>query len=194
MKTLKPLLLLAFLTLSYFSFAQTKETSWLKNCTKLSYHVNYNALEYNFILDSLLVNDGISFNWKMTDPMNYSGKVKMSSEALDTATAQNNFFGNNSNLDLTNKTTIWVSKKVYKAIKKGRSVIIDPSLGREKLTFKSAEKLKANMNGKSESFDVLYATTDSGNKFWILDDPSNPLIMKMYLGWTIEIKDITTSK
>ena len=194
MKTSKLILIFALAALHTISFAQKKETSWLKNCSKLSYHVNYNTLEYDFILDSMAVSDGIGFNWKMTAPMNYSGKVKMSAEALDTATAQNNFFGNNSNLDLTDKTTIWVSKKVYKAIKKGKSVIIDPSLGREKLTFKNAEKLKANMNGNSESFDVLYATTESGNKFWILDDPANPLIMKMYLGWTIELIDITTSK
>jgi len=148
----------------------------------------------NFILDSLTISNGISFNWKMTDPMNYKGKVKMSSEALDTASAMNNFFSDNSSLDLTDKTTVWVSKKVYKALKKGKSVSIDASLGREKLTFKSAEKLTANYNGKSESFDVLYATTDSGNKFWILDDSSNPLIMKMSIGWTIEMKDITSSK
>ena len=194
MKTIKFILIFSQISFSLISSAQKNETSWLKNCTRLSYQVNYNSLEYDFNLDSLVVDDDISFNWKMTAPMNYSGKVKMSSEALDTATAQNNFFSDNSNINLTDKTTIWVSKKVYKAIKKGKPVNIDPSLGREKLSFISTEKIKANLNGKNESFDVLYATTESGNKFWILDDPENPIILKMYLGWTITIKDITTSK
>ena len=65
MKTSKLILIFALAALHTISFAQKKETSWLKNCSKLSYHVNYNTLEYDFILDSMAVSDGIGFNWKM---------------------------------------------------------------------------------------------------------------------------------
>jgi len=191
---MKRVFILILLAVSTLSFAQKNEGSWLKKCTKLTYHINYNAIEYDFILDSIKATNDISFQWKMTDPMNYSGKVKIMKQALDTATTFYNFFADSSNIILDNKTTVLVSKKVYKAIKKGGSIKVDPGLGREKLTFKSAEKISAKFNGNTKSFDVLYVVTDSGNKFWILDDPANPVIMKMYLGWTIEIKEIITTK
>lgn len=191
---MKKLLTLFFIAFSTLLFAQKNDASWLKKCTGLTYHINYNAIEYDFKIDSIKATNDISFQWKMSDPMNYTGKVKILKQALDTSTALYNFFADSSNITLDNKTTVWVSKKVYKAIKKGGSIKIDAGLGREKLTFKSNEKISAMVNGSNKSFEVLYATTESGNKFWILDDPSNPIIMKMYLGWTIEIKEIVTGK
>jgi hypothetical protein len=191
---MKRIFILILIAVSTITFAQKNETSWLKKCTNITYHVNYNAIEYDFILDSLKATNDISFQWKITDPMNQSGRVKIMKPALDTATVLHNYFADSSNIILDNKTTVWVSKKVYKAIKKGGSIKIDPGLGREKLTFKNTEKLSAKLNGSNKSFNVLYAVTESGNKFWILDDPSNPVIMKMYLGWTIEVKEITTTK
>ena len=194
MKTIKSILLSAILLSNILSFGQKNEIPWLKKCTGLTYHVNYNAVEYDFIIDSLVVKNDIAFKWKMTEPLITAGKVKISKPALDTATGFNNFFSDNSNLDLTDKTTVWVSKKIYKAIKKGASVSIDAGSGREKLTFINNEKITAKFNGSNKTFNVLYATTPSGNKFWILDDPANPIILKMYLGWTIEIKEILTNK
>ncbi len=193
MKTIKSILVSAIILSNILSYGQKKEISWLKKCTKLTCHVNFNAIEYDFIVDSLVVSNDIAFKWKMTDPMNYAGKVKMFKPALDTATAMNNFFTDNNNLNLTDETTVWVSKKVYKAIKKGSSVNIDAGLGREKLTYIKNEKIIAKFNGSNKTFNALYATTVSGNKFWILDDPANPIILKMYLGWTIEIKEITAA-
>jgi hypothetical protein len=185
-------ILLLFISVACMS--QNKFDSFLKKCTSLTYHINYNAIEYDFILDSLKISNDISFSWKMTEPMTASGKVFITKFALDTATVMNCFFADSSNDTLTSATTVWVSKKIYKTMKKGGSLFIDAGLGREKLSFKSKEKLTSKVNGKNNSFDVFYCASASGNKFWILDDPSNPLILKMYLGWTIEIKEIITTK
>jgi hypothetical protein len=176
------------------SFAQKNENAWLKKCTKLTYHLTIDATEYDFVMDSLKFTDDIYFHWIMTTPGNDAGRVKIFKQALDSATAFNNYFTNNTYLELTDKTTVWASKVVYKAIKKGSSVNVDLGNGREKLTFISREKFSVKVNGTLKSFDVLYATTVSGSKIWILDDPSNPLLIKMYVGWTIEIKEITTKE
>lgn len=191
---MKKLLIFLFALFSFAAMSQSKTDSFLKQCSKLTYRVNFNAIEYDFIIDSLKTSNDISFCWRMTEPMVSSGKICVKKFALDTATVMNCFFADSSNDTLTSATTVWVSKKVYKAMKKGGSVGIDVGIGREKLSFKSKEKITTKQNGNNKSLNVFYCATASGNKFWILDDPANPLILKMYLGWTIEIKEITISE
>jgi len=50
------------------------------------------------------------------------------------------------------------------------------------------------VDGKDVPFDVLYAETDINHKYWIWDNAETPFILKMDLGWVLQIKSIITKK
>lgn len=168
---------------------KSKSDEWLKNGTKLTYQVVFNALEYDFIVDSIKVSSDISFAWQMTEPMTMNGNILIKKNALDTATSLYNYF-TGGNQTFEDKTSVWVSKKVFKAIKKGSSVIVDAGTGREKLLFVAEEKLTCTIDDHQKSIETLKAVTESGKIIWILDDPLHPIIVKMNLGWTLTLKSV----
>ncbi len=189
MKT-KLLLILLFSVSGIFCKGQKNdEFEWLKNGSSLSYHVVFNAIEYDFIVDSLTLAADVSFNWKMTEPMVMDGSILIKKNALDTATSFYNYFSGG-NLVFEDKTSIWVSKKVFKAIKKGSSIVVDAGTGREKLLFVAKENILVNINGHQKSLETLKSVTESGKIIWILNNPANPIIIKMNLGWTIVLKEV----
>ncbi|MFH0894239.1 MAG: hypothetical protein V2A54_07375 [Bacteroidota bacterium] len=176
--------------------AQTKSTnsasvSWIKSTTVLTYKVVANGSQYDYVVDSLTLGNSIAFRWKMGAPKNMKGKVRMSQQALDTASAMNNYFRNNEFLDLKDKTSVWMGRKIRKAIAENKPITVDPQNTREVLTPKGEKSYTFTINGTSTTIKVLYAETASGKKFWFLNDAVNPLILKMDLGWTIELISVT---
>jgi hypothetical protein len=174
-------------------YAQKKSKSWLKTGTTLTYQVTVRSKQYNFIIRDLILDSNYTFNWEMTEPNNMTGSVVMGRQALDTATTQQNTFQAGENM-LTDRTTVWVSKKVYNAIKKKKPVRIDSGSGKTELIFKEKQDYTFTLNGSETSVKVLFAETNSANKFWILDDKENPLILKMNLGWTVILKEASDQK
>jgi hypothetical protein len=176
---------------SGIALAQNNENTWLKPGAQLNYAVNYNGPAYDFVITNLKIGETVSFDWRMTEPANMKGSVNISKDALDTASAQmNNFESGPSNL--TDKTTVWMCKNVYKAIKAEKSVTIDAGEGKTLLAFKKAEIYTTLIDGKETKLNALYAETSKRYKYWILDDPKNPIILKMDLGWSIELRIATT--
>ena len=105
--------------LSTKSFAQKNEgpNAWLKTGSVLTYHLLYITKEYDFVVSDLVMGNDISLKWKMTEPINYTGSVKMFSAAIDTSSKIVNNFSDGSSLNMVDKTTIWLSRKLYKLIK-----------------------------------------------------------------------------
>jgi len=64
---------------AFNSFAQKIENpgTWFKTGSVLTYHVLNVTKEYDYIVSDLVVDNNIAFNWKMTEPVNYSGSVKI---------------------------------------------------------------------------------------------------------------------
>ena len=182
---------------------------WLKPGTKMVYGVDFQGKKYDFIVNVKSLPPEIKFDWEMTEPVNKSGSILIKASALDTARGQFNYFRGGSKT-LENATTVWVSKKVYKELKeKGTTKIILDS-DSYTLSLKSKEKMKVSIDGTEKEIDVIYgeienaaveyALDESGNlierpknyKYWILDDPINPVIMRMVIDFEIGIKEITT--
>lgn len=170
--------------------AQDEMSDLIKEGTKLVYHVNYYDEEYDFIVNIVSVSNGIEFVWEMTDPMNYTGKITMTQNALENATYQNNYFSNGDTLLLEDQTTVFVSKIVYEAIKGDKSIYIDAGDGDEELYFDSFEDYSVVVNGKEKILKSMFATSDLEGYFWILDNAKFPLLLGMNIGWSIELKEI----
>ncbi len=70
--------------------------------------------DYNFIVKFTEVSPTrVSFDWRMTQPINYSGKITMLEKALKEATVLYNYFQDQSNELLTDQTSVLLSKRVF---------------------------------------------------------------------------------
>jgi hypothetical protein len=174
------------------SFAQQKDgpVIWLKTGSVLSYHVMNADEGYDYIISDLVMASNISFNWKMTSPANSNGSVQISSMAIDTATTMITNFENGSKLNLEDKTTVMLSRKLYKMIKSLAPAKITLDKTSEIFKYVRNESYPVKVDGTVQNLDVMLAESATGKKIWILDYPKCPLIIQMQLGFTIYLQSV----
>jgi len=188
---MKTFIFTIFITIVTFSCFSQNLSDYLDKDTKLRYYLHNSGNDYEFIVEVKSLGDEIEFDWWMTRPASNEGSVKMTKNALDSAIFQQNSFHGGYD-ELTNTTTVWVSKKVYNALKNKESIEIYPEDNREILSYVSDYDYSVLVDGKEIIVKTLYAEGDMGDKFWILDDPQNPVILKMVVSFNIEIGEIMT--
>jgi len=195
---MKKLLFITILFLStgmfFYNFAPGVKlvSAWPCSGNTLTYHLENEGTAYDFIVSELVMDKNISFRWKMTEPANITGTVKINKKALDKATNLVDEFSDLSALVMDNETTVWVSRKIYKSLKTPKPITVKFDGKAETLTFKSNEKLKVKVNEGVQEVNVLYVESDKGHQLWILDNDKNPLLIKMQLGFTIELVKVAT--
>lgn len=181
-------LLLALLVPSGLALAETPE--WMVPGTELVYDVAAQGTEYEFHVVLEEADEGRSFSWSMTEPVSTQGWVDMSPEALKIGRAQVNAF-TGGRLELAEATTVWLSQAVYAELKEKQRarVVLD---GEEvELVVGETHPFPVTIMGPESAPVPLYAASeDGGHAYWILDDPDNPLILKMDHGWTISLRYI----
>jgi tetratricopeptide (TPR) repeat protein len=163
------------------------------------YEVVFQGQTYDFRVSNPIVdmNNGISFKFKMTGDVGIGGLVNISKDAINVAHKQNNRFSNG-DVELTDETTVWISNEVYNDIKtKGETVITADMMGE-----KQYEVISDDYNDDDEFYPVTVddqekyikcikiGSKDGDEEIWINDDPKNPLILKMKLSFSIELKQI----
>ena len=156
----------------------------------LVYQVDFRGEQYQFIVTIGDKAPDLKFAWAMTEPVGGKGDVIIREKALKEATTQMNYFGDGAHDDLTNSTSVWVSKAVWTALKGSKPIDIDTGGGAETLTYKAGEKYKVKVGDKEIELPVLYGETSQNSKFWILDDENEPIILKMDLIWKIWLVEI----
>jgi len=163
---------------------------WLKTGAVMKWQI---VGAYDFVVTIKKLGTEVEFDYRMTNASETAGTVTIKEKGIKEGVAQNNYFGGGP-LPLEDKTTVWVSRKVHAALKKGEPIVINPEGSDVTLKFVKNDKWTATMEGKQVELPVLYAETDGGQKFWILDDADNPIICKMELSFTIELKEIVPVK
>lgn len=164
-----------------------------------TYEVDFFGNKYDFIVSvtEKSPEKGLSFDYKMTNTKNTSGKVYMSAEALNSARVQNNYFSGG-DMKLNDMTTVWISKTVYEELAtKGESKISTDggstwvALKRVHYNYDFPVKTGAEVQNH---FAYMYCEGSDGKaKFWI-QTGNNPLILKMDLGWSITLKEFAIAE
>jgi hypothetical protein len=176
-----------------FSAAQDSTFPWLKKDTKIRYYLTNYGDDYEFVVDVQVFKPHLEFNWWMTRPANRNGTVIITENAIETATEEQNYFSGGKDY-MSDRTTVWVSRIVYDSLKQGKGIVIQPSGENERLYFVANYKYETVLDGKKQVFSSLYAESNRGHKYWILDSRENPLILKMVLEFNIEIGEIMTKE
>lgn len=179
-----------FLLFAMFISAQNLE---LNEGSELVYAVNHNGSQYDFILKLITYdNDEIVFNYLMTDPANLDGVVKITECAIKNAMVMYNYF-DGATVTLDHEIAIWLSKDLFNDLVNSGSGYIAPAVGENWMNMinSGSESLGCSVGGIDQILDAVLLTEVDGNrKIWVLNDEQNPLIVKMDLGWTIELKEV----
>ena len=184
-----------FLILSFFLFSCASMGNLAKlgvnfiEGSDLYYQVKQESNEYPFTLNmNHFTESTISFDWEL-DNNRSNGAVFMSEEALNSATDLMNYFiGGYSELD--DKTSVWVSKKVFNDIKEGKKVKIGLDGGNYDIFSLFGKDQYAFKNKKADqkiTIPILILKGENNNQIWIADDFDNRLIVRMDVGFEIHL-------
>ncbi|MCX7743795.1 MAG: hypothetical protein N2167_04430 [Flavobacteriales bacterium] len=188
------------LLFSFVLFACGKKESEgpfsIKKGTQLIYHVDNGEMQYQFIVDIQKASEkGIEFNWKMTDPVNYSGKVSMTASALKNSNKLFNYFSNQSSETLSDQTAVFISNDLYDEFVKNERAKIDFGTGEEILIRRNElfKGYKVMINGKEtelEFYDANNVETNHVLRFTKIG--KYPLILEMHIDFSISLKEVKT--
>ena len=165
------------------------------------YAVTFGDQVYDFRVSNPKVDmqNGISFKYKLTGETGYNGTVTMSKEATEKAHAQMNHF-DNEKLELTDKSSVWISSEVYNQLKNDGESIMDGDVyfGQGAVTFTNVTDEKnidqlyfpVKVDDETKYIKCIKVLGKDGEEMWINDDPKNPIILKMKTDFAIELKEI----
>lgn len=169
----------------------------LKKGDKLVYHVKAGGREYDFIvtLNHYSFTGGIDFDYEMTSPADKTGHVTVTPGASEKSKKYHNYFSGGE-LNLTDAVTVWLSWINFSEMP-GKKTQMSFDDGPEETMYRPEKdevepvvKIKG-QDKKIEAFMINNKADGTGDKtLWINGISSNPLIVKMDLGWVIELKEI----
>ena len=187
--------------------AQAKLEDIVKQGTRLVYEVNSNNEKYDFIV-TVLDKKGSSFVWEMTAPVNRKGTITQTKKALDNGCIMWNSFDNGAKKLDDSTLSVWISQKVFNALKKSGSMV--------RIGMYGPGERQLTMSGLSEwNFEILVdgKTTSIGEKivkpyaiqqgfagpdltisdfFTYYNNQSLPIILRMHDKFDLALKEIKT--
>lgn len=167
------------------------------------WEVNFSGSNYDFTVSAIKgsTDSDFEFDWAMTSSSDMNGHIKITQAAMEKAIVQNNRFGASmKNAVFEDKTTVWVSKAVITDLISKGTAKMDVESGEEVFTVvpNTAEErdeevfeTKVKVKGEEKYVNTIHVKNgDGSHQLWILNDPKNPLIVKMQLDWSITLKSI----
>ena len=161
------------------------------------YEVIFNGITYDFRVSNPKVDmvNGVSFKYKLTGDVGYNGTITISKEAINTAHDQMNKFGKEK-YELTDRTTVWISNEVFNELKTTGSSMINANdwVGQREFTVVSSDGVDdfytVKVDDEERYIRCIKVEAKDGEQLWINDDPKNPIILKMKVDFSIELKQI----
>ncbi len=162
------------------------------------YEVYFNDIKYDFRVSNPVVDmeNGVSFKYKLTGGVGYEGTVDISKEAIATAHDQMNKFGSEKEY-LTDKTSVWISKEVFNEFKtKGYSSInandYEATTEFQLVSEKNSDDsyYPVTIDDETKYIKCIKVIAKNGEELWINDDANNPIILKMKVDFSIELKQV----
>ncbi len=162
------------------------------------YEVFFNDMKYDFRVTNPKVDmdNGVSFKYKLTGDAMYDGTVNISREAIATAHDQMNKFGKDQ-YELTTETSVWISREVFNEFKTNgySSINANAWVGTKEFQLVSEKNSEDSYYPVTVDDEIKYVKcikvlAKDGEELWINDDASNPIILKMKVDFSIELKQV----
>lgn len=201
---IKIIFLKALLILCVFSFAQVRIEGLIKPGSKLIYAIESGEQKYNFIITVKALIPALIFDWQMTDPINTSGTITHTPQAMISANTMYNYFTPGPKSIDDNTISVWLSKNIFTGLmKEGQGVMMKMNTGetpKKMGTYTEAAELKIIVNGEKETVEEEMAKelNEEGQPkgddvfFTFYNSTKMPVILRMKNGFTIVLKEIKT--
>ncbi len=189
-------LFLLFLPVSGQSL-ETMEVFDTPDGTRLYYAVIAKGKAYNFCVNVLSFrwNKEVSFKWetgvwggKKTGEVVLTKRSNMLSEEILTS------FEPNKKILYDNETAIWVSKKIYNALTQSWGAEIKTGGISSFFSCVEHDKFAVSLDDRPVYVPCLKAKTKDGGSIWILDNRDSPLILKLDMGFEMELMTALTGR
>lgn len=161
---------------------------WLKPGTTLIYEVNYYGNTYDFTVTLQELGKSVKFYYEM---LNQWGNITITEEAMKSAIRQKNSFSGG-DVELENSTSVFLSREVFRLIKAGALISINPGLGLTYVDGSNIVKKTIVVDGEETEYKLVHFVSDDFSEYYVLDDDNYPLIISMVLDFSIELKEIIT--
>lgn len=163
----------------------------------LIFAVNAGGSQYDFVVsvNEYSYDNGIKFNWYMTEPVGLSGNIIVTPDAKNNATRYHNYFSYGEKT-LTDASCIWLSGTNFGDMPaRTTSIKMDNNAAENYLRPQDdAVKHVINYRGKEVTLDAFKINNGKEapytRELHVLNTSANPLIVSMNLGWTISLKEI----
>lgn len=183
--------MLVFFTLSSCSSSNSNGPFEIKTGTELTYAVDAGGMKYDFVVTVTSVSEGVSFDWKMTAPVNSSGKVSISSGALKSAVVYNNYFRNNSTLQLTDESSVFLSEANATNNENETKMNVGDGMFSYSLMPGLAFDMEVPVNGKNKQIPVsVLFCSDKEYQVNYAQVGKYYLITEMYIGFSLKLKSV----
>ena len=165
----------------------------LKPGAVLTYDVNQGGKKYQLIATIKKLDTEILFDWKCTEPINQTGKVAISTNAVSKADAVfSMFMGGESKLE--NETALFLSKKTFNDVQTNTESKMKVTGKNDTLTLMSntIAEFGVTVDGNFLSIPGWELQGGSEIKYTIqaVESQKFPLITKLDLGWTMQLLEI----
>ena len=187
-----------YLPVNFKSTDGTDSSYLLQKGDELLYQVTAFGTQYDFIVT---VNSGgaekpLDFNYRMTNTAGTAGHVIISAAARATAKQYINYF-TGGELLLTTASTVWITDANFTDFATQKTTMAFDGGATETMYTSAHSEVNPviKIKGTERKLDGFSITNAAfGNKgdktLWINNSSLNPLIIKMELGFTIELKEI----
>lgn len=186
-KFIFPLLLSFILMTLNLNAQEEKKDIVISQGSKINWTLSL-GYPFNIVVNS--VKPDFSFKWDMGG--NETGSVTLTSKALKKATKMFDYFNKGTDVIKEDETTVIFSKALFKKLKAGKSAEMSLDGINQNIRFVQNTTMKVMVDGVEANLPVVYAETDKSCKFWIWDNAAWPMILKMEMGWSLEIVSIST--
>lgn len=156
----------------------------------LRYSVNKDTTSYDIVVTVNTFGNSIGFSYR--SGMSDTGSVSIQSSAVNSALIYDTLLTAPSR-QFTDTMVFWLSKKNYNDLEVAKETTMDLGNGKETFQRKRVSTFKLNVKGREKIvtvFDVQNTNAKSKRSFLVLNDDSNPLIVKMDAGCTLTLKEV----
>lgn len=188
---------ISILTISFGTAQNVADLETLEKALKpgavLTYDVNQGGKKYQLIATIKKLDTEILFDWKCTEPINQTGKVAISANAVSKADAVFSMFtGGESKLE--NETALFLSKKTFNDVQTNTESKMKVTGKNDTLTLMSntIAEFGVTVDGNFLSIPGWELQGGSEIKYTIqaVESQKFPLITKLDLGWTMQLLEI----
>lgn len=162
---------------------------------KLIYDVRHKGDLYYYTVEIVEYGSKYIYRWEMGEPKNKKGSVEIKPKAMRQSMQLITRVKSNEHLKLEDATILWISKSLLKLLQSNSEpeITIDEAT-ENKLKVLQKSNFSFRYKGATLTSEVLEVSNQKKffdlKEFSVLNNPENPLIVKLNMGFTAKLIEI----